>query len=86
MQLRVRTIGPGMYEDEVLVAVRTREGEEELLLDSVSVEGERVEVGNPVGGMNGHLLVELPRETTRGQWRVWVEKADVRGDPVGAYA
>lgn len=77
MQLRVRTIGQGLYSDEVLVAVSTPDGDAEVLLDSMSVERERIEVGNPVGRMNGHLLVELPRETTRGQWRVWVDKADV---------
>lgn len=77
MQLRVRMIGQGLYSDEVLVAVSTPEGEAEILLDSVSVDRDRIEVGSPVGRMNGHLLVELPRETTRGEWRVWVDKADL---------
>lgn len=79
MRLRVRVIGKGMYEDEVLVGVPTRDGEEELLLEHALVSDERVEVGSPVGKMNGHLLVELPRETTRGQWRVWVDKGDLAG-------
>ena len=77
MQLRVRTIGPGLYSDEVLIAVRTTDGDAEVLLDMESVNGGRIEVGSPVGRMNGHLLVELPRETTRGEWRVWVDKSDL---------
>jgi hypothetical protein len=66
-----------MYRDEVLVIVATRDGEEQVILDDASVIRDRIDVGNPVGRSNGHLLVELPRETTRGKWRVWVEEKDL---------
>lgn len=80
MQLRVQTIGRGLDRDEVLVVVKTRDGTEEVLLDNTSIKNDRVEVGSPLGRMNGHWLVELPRESTRGRWRVWVEENDLRVD------
>jgi hypothetical protein len=77
MKLKVRRIGKGFHEDEILVVVKTRDGEEEVMLDRDAVEGDVIEVGSPVGKSNGHLLVELPRETARGSWRVWVAQAEL---------
>ncbi|HEX8239795.1 MAG TPA: hypothetical protein VF574_08670 [Allosphingosinicella sp.] len=77
MKLKVRLIGRGLHEDEILVIVMTRDGEEEVMLDRDDLEGDAIEVGSPVGKSNGHLLVELPRETARGSWRVWVAKEEL---------
>lgn len=77
MKLKVRPVGKGMYGDEVLVVVVTKDGEEQVILDQSALDHDSIEVGTPVGRTNGHLLVELPRETTRGKWRVWVEEKDI---------
>lgn len=77
MKLRIRRVGKGLHEDEILVLVRTRDGDEEVMLDSDDVEGDVIEVGSPVGKSNGDLLIELPRETARGSWRVWVAQGEL---------
>jgi hypothetical protein len=77
MKLKVRRVGRGLHEDEILVTVMTRDGEEEVMLDRDDLEGEAIEIGSPVDKSNGHLLVELPRETVRGSWRVWVAKEEL---------
>lgn len=79
MQLKVQTLGEGLHPGEVLVRIDTIDGKhEEVLLDKKAVISNNVEVGRPLQKINGHLLVELPRETTRGEWRVWVQEGDLK--------
>lgn len=79
MQLRVQEVGKGLYPQEVLVEIKSNEGGKKMLIDSRSVHDGYVEIGSPVAKQNGHWLIELPRETTIGEWRVWVSKDEVRG-------
>lgn len=81
MRVKVETIGEGLHPSEVVVAVDTTEGREQLAVDRRSLHDNSLEVGWPVGTHNGHWLVELPRETFRGAWRVWVARDQVIGDP-----
>lgn len=71
-RLAIKGQGTGMHPGECLVVIETKDGEEELFVDRSIVTGESIPVGYPVGRSNGHVLVELPRETMRGKWRVWV--------------
>lgn len=76
--VRVRELGRGQHSSEVALGVTTADGiNETLILDRTSVENGAINVGYPVEGDEARLLVELPRETTSGQWRIWVNKADV---------
>jgi hypothetical protein len=76
MRIRVRRIGAGSHPSEVIVAVPTADGRTEtLVIDERGVSDDTIEVGYPVGKDNDRLLVELPRETLSGAWRVWVPKA-----------
>lgn len=72
-RLRVAIIRDGLHPTEVIVAVETDQGQVSLAIDKESLNNNLIEVGYPVARRNGHVLVELPRETTSGQWRVWVE-------------
>ena len=83
MRLRVERIGEGLDPREVVVAVQTRGGREELAVDETSLRGTMLNVGWPVGQRDDDFLVELPRETFRGFWRVWVPKSDVSADTNG---
>jgi len=77
MHVKVREIGEGLHPSEVVVSVRTREGEENLAVSRSSLVDATLPVGWPVGQDDDHFLVELPHETFRGYWRVWVPKGDV---------
>ena len=77
--IRVQEIGPALHPSEVIVGVTTAEGgQENLVVDKRSIRNGAIGVGYPVGRENNRLLIELPRETLRGHWRVWVSEALVQ--------
>lgn len=78
MLIPVDHVSDGLHPGEVVVAVRAREGAEKVMVDRRSLDGDRLEVGYPVGQDGDFYLVELPQETFRGYWRVWVPKTDVQ--------
>lgn len=77
MRLKVEKIGEGLHPSEFVVAVRTRAGFEELVIDPRSIESDTITIGWPVGTEDAYWLVELPRPTARGARRVWVSKDDL---------
>ena len=78
MWIRVEELGQGQHPSEMVVGVRTSDGTvERVIVDRRSVDNNALEIGCPVGSKDDSLLVELPRETMRGQWRVWMPRNDV---------
>jgi hypothetical protein len=74
-QIRIKKVGEGQHPSEVVVAVRTADGsDEKLVVDLRSIRNNSLEVGYPVGQDTDRLLVELPRESVRGVWRIWVKR------------
>ena len=82
--LRVVNVREGLHPTEVIVSVNTDQGQVKLVIDRESLIDDFIVVGYPVASRDGHILVELPRETTSGQWRVWVEKDAVKEQEVAA--
>lgn len=77
-RVKVRILGPGFHPNEILVAVTTADGlEEQLVVDKRSIMEESISIGYPVERSEREFLVELPRESVRGMWRVWVPQASV---------
>jgi hypothetical protein len=82
-RVKVRTVGDGQHPSEAVVSVTTAEGkQEELIVDKRSIEqsrdaGSTLRVGYPLKSESGQYLIELPRETMRGVWRVWVRKNEL---------
>ena len=76
--VKVQELGSGQHSSEVAVGVTNDAGvQETVILDRTSIENGAINVGYPVEVDKARLLVELPRETTSGQWRIWLKKADV---------
>jgi hypothetical protein len=73
MRVRIEDVGAGQHPSERVVKIETIDGPQQLVVDKRSIENQSLDVGYPVGQSNGHLLVELPRETFRGAWRVWID-------------
>ena len=66
----VLTEGPGP--SEKVVAISTSEGKEEIVLHSTALDAQgNLEVGF-LGSEGNRALIELPRESASGRWRVWV--------------
>ncbi|WP_157357634.1 hypothetical protein [Mesorhizobium metallidurans] len=73
MRVKVEKIRGGSHPSEVLVSVKTTQGEERLVVHPRSLrEGDTLEIGYPINQESSNYLVELPRETISGSWRVWV--------------
>jgi hypothetical protein len=77
MRVQIEEVGDGQHPSEKVVKIETTSGPEQLVVDQCSIQQHSLDVGYPVGQQNGHFLVELPRETFRGAWRVWVDKGIV---------
>jgi hypothetical protein len=75
MRLKVEQKGQGLHPNEAVVAVQTDHGQERLVVSKRSIERGSIRVGWPLGERpDGYVLVELPRETETGAWRVWVPR------------
>lgn len=79
MRITVRRIREGLHPSEIVVAVRTAEGKDvKIVVDKDSVKNDTIDIGYPIARNNNEALVELPRETTDGLWRVWVAADSLR--------
>ena len=72
MRVKVKEVGRGSHPSEVMVSVTTTNGEERLVVHRRSLMDDSLEIGYPINQESDSYLVELPRETLRGEWRVWV--------------
>lgn len=72
--VRTDNVSDGLHPSEVAVSIKDASGRiETIFMDRKQlVDGHYVPVGFPVGRDGSNVLVELPRETMRGSWRIWV--------------
>jgi len=63
----------GPVPSEVVVQIPTSEGPVEVVVHRDQVNDEGIEAGH-IGDKGEMSLIELPRETVSGLWRVWVSK------------
>lgn len=63
----------GPIPSETVVTITTTSGPEEVVVHASQATAESVEAGF-IGREGDRVLVELPRETVSGRWRVWVPK------------
>jgi hypothetical protein len=87
MRLKVENISEGLHPSEVVVSVNGKDGPISLVLDpSVIFEDNTVNVGWPVATDGKFFLVELPRETMNGSWRIWVPSNELEEERKRAMA
>ncbi len=80
MLVKVKEVGKGLHPSEVVVEVQGVEEAERLVVDRRAVVDGFLDVGNPVGKDNGYYLIELPRESIGGSWRLWVNRDVLVGE------
>lgn len=82
MFVKVSHIADGPGPSETMVGVRTSDGQtEEVVLSRRHAEGGRIDVGSPLLEKGENYLIELPRESTSGRWRVWVSHSETVSAP-----
>jgi hypothetical protein len=72
MRLKVEKISEGLHPSEAIVSVKTSTGSERVVVSTRSIVENSIPVGWPLGRSEQLTLVELPRETETGSWRIWV--------------
>jgi len=73
MRVKINKLMDGPGPKEVLVAIRTVDGRmEQVIVDSRAIENDEIDIGSPIDKSDDRTLVELPRESMSGIWRVWV--------------
>ena len=81
MRVKVREIGSGLHPSEAVVEIQTVGRLERLVVDRKSIQNGTIFVGwKPLAEKKGQWLIELPRETMSGTWRVWVKHNEIAPD------
>ena len=72
VRIRCEKLVDGPGPSEVVVAIKRNEGgHEEVVVDKRVIRGETMEVAK-IGATTSSTLIELPRESTSGNWRIWI--------------
>ena len=80
----VRRNVQGLHPKEIVAVINTLTGPEELVLFSSTGVIDSIEIGYPIAINADNYLVELPSETARGAWRVWVSRQETEGGTLEA--
>ena len=81
MQLKIDSQRDALHPSEVVVEVGTSVGKESLVVARQSLNKNLLEVGQPLDKRDQNVLVELPRETNSGAWRIWVPVTNLVPQP-----
>lgn len=73
-------IAEGLIPSEKIARITVKNGgREEVPVSQMSLRNKFLMVSE-IGRENDHVLVELPRESMSGRWRVWVPASEVKGE------
>ncbi len=76
MRLQVRKVSDGPGPGEVVVEVTTMTGAtEQVVVHVTGMVGDTIDVGYPLASSENQRLIELPRESMSGKWRLWVPQS-----------
>ena len=79
MFIRCQRLLEGPGPSDVIVAFQTADGRtEEVVVNIGSLNGDHLNIAVIAEGRDGRALIELPREATSGQSRVWVMDTELQ--------
>jgi hypothetical protein len=74
----------GLMPTEKIALIESAEGQtEEIMVSQENLIGDSL-IADEIGRQEGKILVELPRETASGRWRIWVKDSTLLQSTVGA--
>ena len=71
LRVKISRREEGPIPSEAVVTIATVTGAEDVVVHTSQATADSVEAGF-IGWEGNRVLVELPRETVSGRWRVWV--------------
>jgi hypothetical protein len=76
-RVKAKKIEPGDINTERVAYIENSAGKEvEIILDSTQANHRSV-VASEIGRQGDKVLIELPRETSSGDWRIWVNRSQL---------
>jgi hypothetical protein len=73
------TVSEGLMPTEKIAQIETADGKSEAVAVSSENIRENRLMAFEIGRREGKVLVELPRESTSGRWRIWVKESAIGG-------
>lgn len=69
----------GLMPSEKIAVIQSADGwSHEVIVSAQSITGNQL-MTSEIGRRNDQVLVELPRESTSGRWRLWVNASSIGG-------
>jgi hypothetical protein len=66
-------VSDGLMPNEKVARIETADGKsEEVAVSAKNIQNNKLEAFE-IGRIEGKVLIELPRESTSGRWRIWVK-------------
>jgi hypothetical protein len=77
MLIKCEILSDGPGPSEKIVGIKTQDGSEQVVLSGRTIiKGGFLSVGEPLSNEGDLFLVELPRESASGRWRIWVPDSE----------
>ena len=73
MRLRCSVVGHGPGPSETIIEIKTSDGRVEVVVDDSLIHDDQLVVRRVLERRKNKSLIELPRESSSGRWRVWVD-------------
>ena len=73
MRVRCYVLSSGPGPAEQIVEIETADGREEVVVDQSLVHDGALMIRRVLERRKNRSLIELPRESASGRWRVWVD-------------
>lgn len=71
------TIIDGLIPAEKIARIEDADGRtEEVTVSTKNLSGNRL-LASEIGRREGNVLLELPRESASGRWRIWVKESSI---------
>jgi hypothetical protein len=72
-------VSDGLMPTEKVARIETADGKaEEVAVSAQNIQDNKL-MAFEIGREKGRVLVELPRESASGRWRVWVKESAIGG-------
>jgi hypothetical protein len=79
MFIKIERLLDGPGPSDVIVSFKTADGKvEEVVVNKGSLNGDLLDVGPILYKNEGRVLIELPRESSSGQGRIWVPDSEIK--------
>lgn len=67
----------GFMPSEKVARIETADGKiEDVAVSARNIRGDKL-LASEIGRRDGEVLVELPRESASGRWRIWVKESSI---------